>query len=67
MQIFVYVYVSFFLRFKRRVSVLFCVRDVCLLSARKSSLPFLGLFDDDDDDDDDEKFLSSRFRADESA
>ena len=24
-------------------SVLFCVRDVCLLSARKSSLPFLGL------------------------
>ena len=43
MQIFVYVYVSFFLRFKRRVSVLFCVRDVCLLSARKSSLPFLGL------------------------
>ena len=43
MQIFVYVFVSFFLRFKRRISVLFCVRDVCLLSARKSSLPFLGL------------------------
>ena len=63
MQIFVYVYVSFFLRFKRRVGVV--LRSGHLSSLARKSSPFFGAFDDDDDDDDEiEKFLSSRFRAD---